>query len=605
MTSLKLVRALRRRAWIVLACGVLVGLGGYLSTALAREAEPVVDPILSYATRVTFLMKSPSYDPNDRIQGADSIATLAQRITVGEIPTTVAAQLQRDPADVARRVRVTIRPDASTFTVTTFDTTPEASEALARAYTSALEKWVSDEANRIYSERVAKAQKLLEETEARLTVLRADLAKARPEKDVDKIRQLEQEESLNVGVRIRANNDLLAARQSGIPDTPFEVLEASNTIEISSDVYARALAEGATTQNVKTLAAGTRDDAIGTSSRRSALPSGPIARTAGGFLFGILLSSLIVLVIYQLDPRVRTKEEVERQLDLPVVAEIPTLERRAQKLSQLFVRDDPLTPLAESFRRLRSAVEFAALSALDPDRSPNGLVLLVTSPGPSEGKTTTVANLAAVLAESSKRVLVINCDFRRPKVHQFFESDETPRQVHVTTVPGVSLVTHVLDETVVATPAEAVAAQRVIVERARSQFDIIILDTAPLLVTNDATDVMSCADLVLLVSRTGKTTRKAMERAVEILARREAPLMGVVLTGVTEGLDNHYYYYEGSDGYLHRSNRSSMTGSGRGRDKAPRVSDSSKRSTPPSDVGRLDVRTEPVTRGPGSADASR
>ena len=166
---------------------------------------------------------------------------------------------------------------------------------------------------------------------------------------------------------------------------------------------------------------------------------------------------------------------------------------------------------------------------------------MVTSAAPGEGKTTTVANLAAVFGETGLSVLAVNCDFRRPTLHKYFGIDDEPRRVFETTIPNVKVVTNVMSDPA-ANPSQVVAAQRQVVIVARHRFDVILLDTAPLLTANDAVEMVASADLVVLVARSEATTFNNGRRAAETLSRLDAPLGGVVLTAV-KGTSNDYYYY--------------------------------------------------------------
>jgi Mrp family chromosome partitioning ATPase len=174
-------------------------------------------------------------------------------------------------------------------------------------------------------------------------------------------------------------------------------------------------------------------------------------------------------------------------------------------------------------------------------------VVLVSSAGPSEGKTTTVANLATVFAEADYSVLVINCDFRRPRLHRYLGGSDEARKVVQSDIPGVRMVNNVLSSPN-ANPAEVTAAQRRVVEAARGIFDIIILDTAPLLSTNDASELIGVADVVLLVARAGRTTKPAAARATEVLQRLEATVAGVALLGARYVPSSQYYYYATEEG---------------------------------------------------------
>ena len=162
------------------------------------------------------------------------------------------------------------------------------------------------------------------------------------------------------------------------------------------------------------------------------------------------------------------------------------------------------------------------------------LVLLVTSASPREGKTNTCANIAATFAEAGAHVLIVNCDFRRPSVHRLLGVDDEPRKVCDTKIPGVKIVTNVLSDAG-ANPSQVAAAQRQVIAAARERFDVVMLDTAPVLTANDAIEIVGAADFVLLVARAGKTTTDKAERTMEMLTRLEVPMAGCGAGGVDRG----------------------------------------------------------------------
>ena len=170
-------------------------------------------------------------------------------------------------------------------------------------------------------------------------------------------------------------------------------------------------------------------------------------------------------------------------------------------------------------------------------------VVMVTSAAPREGKSTTSANLAVAFAEANATVLVVNCDFRRPTIHKRFGVADEPRRVQDTNVPHVKIVTNVLTDPT-ANPSQVVAAQRQVIAAARGRFDVIILDTAPMLTANDAVEVVGSVDLVVLVARAGLTTSDNARRAVDTLSRVHAALGGVVMIGSADASNEYYYYYQ-------------------------------------------------------------
>ena len=203
---------------------------------------------------------------------------------------------------------------------------------------------------------------------------------------------------------------------------------------------------------------------------------------------------------------------------------------------------------AEAFRSIRTSLVFQqSLSDTASSASGNGasnghgpsngdsarpkgdagaadpFVVMVTSAAPREGKSTTSANLAVAFAEGGASVLVVNCDFRRPTIHRRFGVFDEPRRVQDTLVPGVKIVTNVLSDPA-ANPSQVVAAQRQVIAAARGRFDVIILDTAPMLTANDAVGIVSAVDLVLLVAQLDMSSSDDARRVIELLARVDAPL---------------------------------------------------------------------------------
>ena len=268
------------------------------------------------------------------------------------------------------------------------------------------------------------------------------------------------------------------------------------------------------------------------------LPTGAVPRTAAGAALGLLLGVALIGFLSRIDNRVRSKRQVEEVLDLPVIAEVPAVGRRKRRRTDLISVDTPRSRFAEQHRALASTISYAHRSR----SGRNSQVVLVTSPGPAEGKTTTVANLGAMLAEAGQSVLLINCDFRRPRLHLHLDAADTPMDINTTAIDEIELISNVIDDRD-APPTEVIAEQRKIIQQARQVYDLIIIDTAPVLATNDAIDLLDLVDDVVLVLRAGKTTVHAADRAAEILERRRAHVLGLALTAVDARSSDEYYYY--------------------------------------------------------------
>lgn len=266
------------------------------------------------------------------------------------------------------------------------------------------------------------------------------------------------------------------------------------------------------------------------------------------------LGVALVLLLHRVDTRVRTKNDAEAVFALPVVAEVPLLPwRERRRLSALGPDADP-PHFAEAFRTLRSSVRFMAPRSLTPDAAAPGVagiapsastatgaeVLLVTSPGVAEGKTTVVCNLAASFARAGHSVLVLDFDLANPdtagrlgarggavRVSPAERGVRAADLARPTAVRGVSVVADWLLEDA----DEAAELGAALVASARGSADVVIVDTPGLLVASDAVELVSTADAVVVVCRAGVTSTSAARRAAEMLGRFRATALGVVLVG--------------------------------------------------------------------------
>jgi succinoglycan biosynthesis transport protein ExoP len=228
--------------------------------------------------------------------------------------------------------------------------------------------------------------------------------------------------------------------------------------------------------------------------------------------------------------------------------------------------------MAESFRATLTSILFS-------DRNGGGpRVLVLSSAGPSEGKTTTATNLALALAEIDRRVLLIDADLRRPRLHSIFDVDNeiglaellkgdapvAPFNGHVrpTGVPNLSLLTSGGDGKGNPTLLHSQRFAEVM-EAARDSYDMVIVDTPPMMTMADARVVARHADGVILVARAHQTSRNQLKDACQRLTEDGIKLLGVVLNCWDPKYSTHYGYYRYYDKYKHY-----YGGSGEGRAKS-------------------------------------
>jgi len=299
-----------------------------------------------------------------------------------------------------------------------------------------------------------------------------------------------------------------------------------------------------------------------------------------GFLIGLGLGVGIAFVLEYLDNTVRSMEDVEH-LGMSIMAAIPFIkpEEASGVFTRLKLNGDlqaksinerlvthlkPQSPISEAYRTLRTNILFSG-----PDQPKK--VILLTSSGPKEGKSTTVSNLAITFAQMGNKTLLIDADLRRPIQYRLFGFDAQVGLTNVLvgratlaeavhTVDGLDSL-HVMNCGVIPpNPAELLgsAMMRQLLQQTRQEYSMILIDSPPALAVTDASILSPMVDAVLLVIRSGSTAREAALRANEQLRRVGAPVMGVVLNGIEESnVYGSYYYqyyyhdYSGIDGETH------------------------------------------------------
>jgi non-specific protein-tyrosine kinase len=232
------------------------------------------------------------------------------------------------------------------------------------------------------------------------------------------------------------------------------------------------------------------------------------------------------------------------------VASIPAVvEWRDRAKPELVSVTAPRSSAAEAYRSLRTSVQFAGL-----ENEVN--VIAITSPSAGEGKTTAVANLAVVAAGAGRRVVLLDCDLRRPRIHTFFGMSnevgftswivgDAPLSAALQEVPGVRRLSLMASGPIPHNPSELLSSRRFpeLVRTLQADGALVIIDTPPLLPVTDAAVIARSIDIVFVVTMAGKGTRRQLRHAIEILDRVEAPIGGLVLNGVG---DTSAYYYQGS-----------------------------------------------------------
>jgi polysaccharide biosynthesis transport protein len=283
------------------------------------------------------------------------------------------------------------------------------------------------------------------------------------------------------------------------------------------------------------------------------------------FMLGLISGVGLAFLLEGLDNTVRTTEQAQMISGLPPLGMIPLGSRTtreganskrlviassSKEAVELITQVRPQSQMAESYRALRTSLLLSNLGA--PPK-----VIMVTSALPQEGKTTTSINCAVVLAQKGIRVLLIDADLRRPSIHKTLGMGPRSGLSNVLTGSATleSAITHSpilpnLDVLPAGTPppnpAELLAStnMRDVLTELRGRYDHIVVDTPPTLSVTDAVVLSPRADAIVLVIRSGQTTKQALRRSRDILMQVNAKVSGVLLNAVDLSSPDYYYYYE-------------------------------------------------------------
>jgi succinoglycan biosynthesis transport protein ExoP len=278
---------------------------------------------------------------------------------------------------------------------------------------------------------------------------------------------------------------------------------------------------------------------------------------------GVLIMGAIAFLIEYLDDTLKTPEDVTHRLHVPVIGLIGELDRHKKKKREIearvFVAENPLSPLTEAFRTLRTNLDFASVDK--PIRT-----LIVTSAGPSEGKSTIAVNLAAVIAQGGRRVILLDADLRRPSIHRYLGIPNrngltnlfrNPKQltevINEFGNPSISVITSGEQPP---NPSELLASERMesILSELKELSDIVIIDTPPAIIS-DSIALSPKVDGVLIVIEPGGTRIGPAQVLMEQLQRAGARVVGVVLNPISKRSSHYYTKYGYYSSYYYYSRR--------------------------------------------------
>ncbi len=227
--------------------------------------------------------------------------------------------------------------------------------------------------------------------------------------------------------------------------------------------------------------------------------------------------------------------------------EVGFLGRKDEKQVNLIAQTNPKSPITEQYRLIRTNIQF---SSVDKEIK----TIVVTSAEPNDGKSTTAANLAIVLAQEEKKVLLVDADLRKPSIHYAFNLSnihgitsvltkkmDLRKTISNSNVPNLDILT---SGPIPPNPSELLNSKAIetVINELKGIYDYIIFDTPPVLIVTDSQIVANKSDGVIMVVASGKTNKQSAVKAKELLEKANTALLGVVLNGIESNTSNYYYY---------------------------------------------------------------
>lgn len=347
---------------------------------------------------------------------------------------------------------------------------------------------------------------------------------------------------------------------AALPEIQQQVLRLTRDVQVNTDLYTKLLDS---TEQLRVLKAGqlgnvrTVDYAV--IAEKPVKPRKPLV-IAAATLFGLLLGSTIAFGRRALNRGLESPAEIERAVDVPVYAIISRSARQAQLQAprsgaarpRVLAVDFPEDIAVEGIRSLRTALQFGIVK-------PDNNIVMLTGPRPGVGKSFLSVNLAAVLAATGKRVLLVDADTRRGSVHTHFELPRKPglceviegidpdEAIHRMVLPGLDVLT---SGTVPSSPAELLMRERFskLMAQFSKGYDIVIVDSPPVLAVTDPVLIGKHAGATLLVMRYGRHSAAELSETTRQLNSAGVPVDGILLTDVPQRMSTYGAFSEYESG---------------------------------------------------------
>ncbi|MFH1351241.1 MAG: polysaccharide biosynthesis tyrosine autokinase [Pseudomonadota bacterium] len=288
-------------------------------------------------------------------------------------------------------------------------------------------------------------------------------------------------------------------------------------------------------------------------------------------IVGLVTGIGLAFFFEYLDNTIKVPEDVKQYLKIPYLGPVPAIAMETEgnphgeQIPELVTLHSPKSTASEAYRGIRTSILFSSAES-EPQ------VILVSSAGPREGKTISTINLAVTMAQSGSKVIILDCDMRRPKVHKIFDiprdqgmtnllvgNMEIKSAIFNTPIPNLDVIPC---GPIPPNPSEILGSSRMtkLLEILKKNYTRILIDTPPITAVTDAVVLSKSVDGVVIVIRTNETAREIIQNGLSQLKSVGSNVLGAILNGVVMGRDSYYYYqyyyyYYGEDGEKKKQSR--------------------------------------------------
>jgi polysaccharide biosynthesis transport protein len=501
MTLPDILRAARQWWWVLVLCPIA-------AAGLAYFGSNTLTPI--YESQATAMIEHQQSDGTQGLQNIQAAERRTQTFTQLVVSRSVlervieATDINQTVTDLRSDVSVSHRMNSQLITVAVQNPDPETAALVANAVVTEFAAYVEQiqaspfgNIDGDLDEVIADVQELIAETEANIAALEAN----------------------DTPLTLAARNEL-----ERLTELLAWLEQAESTLlAVQDDLPSPGAAAGSQVLIVETAAP-------------SSQPISPriMLNTALAGMLGLLFGGAVVVGLSWIDENVKTEQDLRRLLERPVIGTVPLVSLPDQMESAHAGR----SLSGEIFRGLRTNLQFTMV-----DRNIKSIV--VTSVGPGEGKTTIAANLAIVLAQGGQRVILVDADMRRPRVHSLFHKVRNDRGLSNLLLQSPAVIDNVVQTTAISNlrvlatgplppnPPDLFGSSRMraLVNALEETADIVIFDSPPLALSESLL-LSSLADGILFIVRAGKNRTSEVSSAFESASQTGVPVLGVVLNGV-------------------------------------------------------------------------